>query len=67
VPLGVVHALTVNENVHTEFGERADPDPIAKMRFLKLLLGKGELGPIGTMRIFYEDGQCPCKDFFRCV
>jgi hypothetical protein len=62
VPKGVVHALLVKKDVHTEFGERADPDPISKMRFLKLILGKGgqeaQLSPIQAMRLFYEDGEC---------
>jgi hypothetical protein len=63
VPKGVVHGLLVKKDVHAEFGERVDPDPIRKMLFLKLLLGKGgqeaPLSLVQAMRLFYEDGMIP--------
>jgi hypothetical protein len=70
IPKNAIHGLLCRKDVHTEAGERADPDPIRKMRFLHRLLGKGgqeaELSLLQAMRIFYEDGECLSKIFRDC-
>jgi hypothetical protein len=66
IPRGAVHAIRVRKDVHGEFGERADPDPVRKMRFLRRLVTRGgqahELGRIQMMRVFYEDGEFPISN-----
>jgi hypothetical protein len=61
IPRGAVHSISVRKDVHGEFGERADPNPVRKMRFLRRLVTRGgqahELGRIQMMRVFYEDGE----------
>jgi hypothetical protein len=61
IPRRAVHSIHIRKDVYGEFGERADPNPVRKMRFLKFLLTNGgqatPLGPIQAMRVFYEDGE----------
>lgn len=61
LPAYSIHSVVVPRGVHTEFAERADPDPARKLRFLRLLLGRnGQEKPLSmlqSMRLFYEDGE----------
>ncbi|PRP87469.1 hypothetical protein PROFUN_00680 [Planoprotostelium fungivorum] len=59
IPAGAVHSIHIDAEVHSEFGERTDVDPIKKMLFLRGLLRKGgqvePLSMVQALRIFYED------------
>jgi hypothetical protein len=61
IPRRSVHSIHIHKDVYGEFGERADPNPIRKMRFLKHILTNGgqatPLTPVQAMRVFYEDGE----------
>jgi hypothetical protein len=61
IPRYAHHSIRSGKDMYTELGERADPDPIKKMRFLQRLISNGgqkeDLGAVQTMRIFYEDGE----------
>jgi hypothetical protein len=63
IPRRAVHSIRARPDVHSEFAERADPDPVQKMLFLRRLLTKGgqqsELSALQAMRIFYDDGASP--------
>ncbi|PRP79942.1 hypothetical protein PROFUN_05918 [Planoprotostelium fungivorum] len=59
IPAGAVHSIHIDAEVHAEFGERTDVDPIKKMLFLRGLIRKGgqaeSLSMMQALRLFYED------------
>jgi hypothetical protein len=70
IPRRAVHSIRARPDVHSEFAERADPDPVQKMLFLRRLLTKGgqksELTALQAMRIFYDDGVSPHTTTTAC-